>query len=181
MSSKTEMHHSNSYLIYIKYVPRFMKRYNSSSGHIVRYERLSTSRANVNFPRKLEASVASNKIITLSVFRNNTLSYLILIETTCTSIFLVSLFTDFRQRRLKYREWVPYDYSSYAAYCFTYAQQMVSTFHSATVNIACDTFFCALLMHIYCQIEILEYRLRKVSSDQNIMSYCIRHHNRIFE
>ncbi|XP_024872655.1 odorant receptor 46a-like [Temnothorax curvispinosus] len=36
-------------------------------------------------------------------------------------------------------------------------------------------------MHICCQIEILEYRLRKILSNQLTVAYCVRHHNRIFE
>lgn len=113
--------------------------------------------------------------------RNNTLRYTILIETTCSFIALMSLLTDFRHKRLTYREWVPYNYSSHMAFCFTYAQQMISTFHCATVNVACDTLICAFLMHVCCQLEIMEYRLKKLSNNYVTLGYCIRHHNRIFE
>nr|XP_012230606.1 PREDICTED: odorant receptor 46a, isoform A-like [Linepithema humile] len=113
--------------------------------------------------------------------RNNTLRYTILIETTCSFIALMSLLTDFRHRRLTYREWVPYNYSSHMAFCFTYAQQMISTFHCATVNVACDTLICGFLTHVCCQLEILEYRLKRLSNNNVTLGYCIRHHNRIFE
>ncbi|XP_071631631.1 odorant receptor 46a-like isoform X3 [Temnothorax longispinosus] len=42
----------------------------------------------------------------------NTLWYTILIETTCASTALISLFTDFRKSTLTYREWTPYNYTS---------------------------------------------------------------------
>ncbi|XP_077264619.1 odorant receptor 46a-like isoform X2 [Temnothorax americanus] len=87
------------------------------------------------------------------IIRNNTLRYTILIVTSWTSLILTSLLTDFRHRKLTYRGWIPYDYSSYATFCFTYAVQ----------------------------IEILEYRLRKFLCNQFSLGYCIRHHNRIFE
>lgn len=102
-------------------------------------------------------------------------------ETTCSFIALTSLLTDFRQRRLTYREWVPYDLSSYILYSFTYAQQMFSTYHCATVNVACDALLCGFLMHVCCQLEILEYRLNRISDNQFTVGYCIRHHNRIYE
>ncbi|XP_011640465.2 odorant receptor 46a-like [Pogonomyrmex barbatus] len=115
------------------------------------------------------------------IIRNNTLRYTSLIGTTCLFISLVSLFTDFRHRKLTYREWVPYNYSSYMTYSLTYAQQMISTMHCACVNVGCDTLLCGFLMHICCQIEILEYRLKKVLNNQFTLGYCVRHHNRIFE
>jgi len=113
--------------------------------------------------------------------RNNTLRYIILVATTCTFVISSSLFTDFRHKKLKYREWIPFDYSSYIIFCFAYAQQMLSACHSAIVNVAIDSLMCGFLMHICCQIEILEYRLKKILGNQLTLSYCIRHHNRIFE
>lgn len=100
---------------------------------------------------------------------------------TCSFIALTSLFTDFKHKRLTYREWVPYNYSSLLTFCFTYAQQMSTTFHVATVNVACDTLICGFLMHICCQISILEYRLKKLSKNQITLGYCVRHHDWIYE
>ncbi|XP_014470127.1 PREDICTED: uncharacterized protein LOC106742051 [Dinoponera quadriceps] len=115
-----------------------------------------------------------------ALIRANTLRYAILIETSWTCTGLTSLLIDFRQGRLTYREWVPYDYcSSYALFFVTYVHQFLSTFYCATVNVACDTLICGLLMHVCCQMEILEYRLNKISQDN--LSYCIRHHNSIFK
>lgn len=110
----------------------------------------------------------------------NTLRYTILIETSWSCSGLTSLLADFRNSRLTYREWVPYDYSSYMVFCITFFHQFLSTFYTATVNVACDTLICGLLMHVCCQIEILEYRFKKLINKQNL-GYCIRHHNSIFE
>ncbi|XP_025074597.1 odorant receptor 46a-like [Pogonomyrmex barbatus] len=115
------------------------------------------------------------------IIRNNTLRYMTLVGISCSLNAVVSFLTDFKNRRLTYREWVPYNYSSYMTYCLTYAQQMITTFHSASVNVACDTLLCGLIMHICCQIEILEYRLKKILNNQLTLDYCVRHHNRIFE
>lgn len=104
-----------------------------------------------------------------------------MIATVWTFMTLMSLLTNFRHRRLTYRGWIPYDYSSYIKFCLTYGQQLLSTFHGASINVACDTLLCGFLMHICCQIEILEYRLKKHLCNQFSLGYCIRHHNRIFE
>ncbi|XP_077264586.1 odorant receptor 46a-like isoform X2 [Temnothorax americanus] len=115
------------------------------------------------------------------LIRNNTLRYTVLVTATCIIVISSSLFTDFRHKRLKYREWIPYDYSSYKIFCFTYAQQLLSACYSGIVSVAIDSLVCGLFMHICCQIEILEYRLRKILSNQLTVAYCVRHHNRIFE
>ncbi|XP_072754208.1 uncharacterized protein [Anoplolepis gracilipes] len=115
------------------------------------------------------------------ITRNNTLRYTLLIETTVSFIALRSLLTDFKHRRLTYREWVPYDYSSFLLFCFTYAQQMTTTFHAAIVNIACDTLLCGFLVHVCCQIAILEYRLNKLTRNEITLSYCVRHHDWIYK
>jgi len=94
---------------------------------------------------------------------------------------LVSVFAEFRHSRLSYREWIPYDYSSYIVFSVMYAHQSLSTFYCATINVACDALICGLLMHVCCQIEILEYRLKKLLKNQNTLDYCIYHHNSIFE
>lgn len=117
----------------------------------------------------------------ISTYRSNTLRYSILIASSWTFMSLMSLLTDFKHRKLTYREWVPYDYSSYMMFCITYVHQILSTFYCASVNVACDTLICGFLMHVYCQIEILEYRLKKILCDQSILDYCVHHHNSIFQ
>ncbi|XP_012528082.1 odorant receptor 46a isoform X2 [Monomorium pharaonis] len=115
------------------------------------------------------------------IIRNNTLLYTVSVVISVTFVILSSLFTDFRYKKLKFREWIPYDYSSTTMYCFTYFQQMLGACHSVVVTIATDNLMCGFLMHICCQIEILEYRLKKILNNRLTLGYCIRHHNQIFE
>jgi len=122
-----------------------------------------------------------NFFLVILIFRSNTLRYSILIASSWTVMNFMSLLTDFKHKKLRYREWIPYDYSSYMMFCVTYAHQILSTFYCASVNVACDTLICGFLMHVYCQIEILEYRLKKILTNHSILDYCIRHHNSIFE
>lgn len=58
---------------------------------------------------------------------------------------------------------------------------MLSACHSAVVNVATDSLMCGFLMHICCQIDILEYRLKEILKNQLTVGYCVWHHNRIFE
>lgn len=113
--------------------------------------------------------------------RNNTLWYTILVEATCACIALTSLFTDFRRGNLTYREWLPFNYTSKTVFCVMYVRQLMSTAFGATVNVACDSLICGLLLHICCQIEILECRLRKMSLGRSNLSECVRQHDRIFK
>ncbi|XP_072753272.1 odorant receptor 33a-like isoform X2 [Anoplolepis gracilipes] len=112
----------------------------------------------------------------------NTFIYITLVETTCICITMTSLVTEFRKRNLTFRAWLPYDYnSSTIVFCFTYAHQLISLTAGSLVNVACDSLICGLLVHICCQIEILEYRLSKVSNDHNNLRDCVCHHDGIFK
>lgn len=130
---------------------------------------------------KLKARLTKNATVIVIFFSNNTLRYALLVGISCLSMPLVSICSDFKYKRLKYRQWVPYDYSSLMIYCFTYAHQAIAVFHTAGVNIACDSFICALLMYVCCQFEILQHRLKNITDNWNTVAYCIYHHNRIFE
>lgn len=95
---------------------------------------------------------------------------------------MTSLLTEFRKRNLTYRAWLPYNYnSSTIVFCLTYAHQLISLTAGSLVNVACDSLICGLLVHICCQIEILEYRLSKISNGYNNLHDCIRHHDGIFK
>lgn len=114
-------------------------------------------------------------------FRANTIHYAILVETTCVCITLTSLLTDFRKRTLTFRAWLPYDYSLPFLYYITYAHQLISLIIGSVLHVACDGLICGLLVHICCQIKILESRLRRIAREPDILHDCILQHNRIFE
>ncbi|XP_028047908.1 odorant receptor 46a isoform X2 [Monomorium pharaonis] len=115
------------------------------------------------------------------IAQNNTLRYLSLITVTVIIVVVTSVFTVFTNRNLTYKAWVPFNYSYPALYVLVYTHQLIGMGTSGFVNVACDSIICGLLLHICCQLEILEYRLTKVVHGEDILRDCICHHNRIFE
>ncbi|XP_072753264.1 odorant receptor Or1-like isoform X2 [Anoplolepis gracilipes] len=116
-----------------------------------------------------------------SIIQTNTIIYTVMIEGTCGCMTLTSLFTDLRKGDLAYREWIPYEYSSNIMYYIIYFRQLISLTAASVVNVACDCLICGLLLHIYCQIEILECRLKKCLRDQGNLSECVYQHNHIYK
>ncbi|KAL0116264.1 hypothetical protein PUN28_011240 [Cardiocondyla obscurior] len=114
-----------------------------------------------------------------NIVRIHSISYTVLIELTCGFMNLTSLFTDFQKGKLAYREWIPYE--SDAVFYFTYFRQLISLTVASIVNVACDIMIWGLLVHIYCQIEILECRVKKSLRGQGDLGECIRQHNRIYK
>ncbi|XP_036140049.1 odorant receptor Or1 [Monomorium pharaonis] len=115
-----------------------------------------------------------------NIVRTYSIFYTILVEMTCGCMNLTSLLTDFRRGDLAYREWVPYAWSD-TMYYFTYFRQLISSTFGSIINVACDILICGLLLHIYCQIEILECRLKKSLRNQNDLGECVRLHDHIYK
>ncbi|XP_011050408.1 PREDICTED: uncharacterized protein LOC105143655 [Acromyrmex echinatior] len=126
-------------------------------------------------PDEIEIRQKYNNII-----RTNSIIYTVLIETTCGCMNLTSLFTDFRQGNLAYREWILFEWSD-TVYYFTYFRQLMSLTAASIVNVACDIMICGLLLHIYCQIEILECRVRKSLRSRGDLGECVRQHDHIYK
>ncbi|KAL6422681.1 hypothetical protein ACFW04_010725 [Cataglyphis niger] len=115
------------------------------------------------------------------MIQNNTLYCFVLVGSTCVCIALTSLFTNFRRGNLTYKAWLPFNYTSPMLFYLTYAHQLMSMATCALVNLACDCFICGLLLHICCQIEILEHRLNNKSHTRKTLRDCVRHHDLIFD
>jgi len=113
--------------------------------------------------------------------RTNTLRYLILVSMSISSIILTSVFTELMRHNLTYKAWIPFNYSPPAVFSIVYTHQLLAMSTSGIVNVACDSLLCALLLYICCQLEILGYRLTKITHSQGILHDYIHHHNRIFE
>ncbi|XP_025161891.1 odorant receptor Or2-like isoform X1 [Harpegnathos saltator] len=94
---------------------------------------------------------------------------------------LVSLLVDFRKRDLTFKAWFPFDYSVSVIYYFLYIHQIISMALCSFLSVASDCFISGLLLHISCQIEILEYRLSQFANNQAKLSECVSYHYRIFE
>ncbi|EFN77714.1 hypothetical protein EAI_05202, partial [Harpegnathos saltator] len=114
-------------------------------------------------------------------YRTNTLHYMILVELTCISTAIASLCTDYKKEKLTFRAWLPYDYSSTTLFHLTYFHQLISLTVGSVLHVACDGLICGLLLHICCQIEILNYRLRKIAQDSEILRDCVIQHSLIFK
>lgn len=115
-----------------------------------------------------------------SFYRLYTLHYAILGLVTCASITFISLLTDFGERKLTYRAWMPFEYSSTIVFCILYAHQLIGLIMAALLNVACDGLICGLLVHICCQFEILACRLRRIMLYSNTLRNCVRQHCNIF-
>ncbi|XP_012230984.1 odorant receptor 46a-like [Linepithema humile] len=115
------------------------------------------------------------------IIQNSILRYLFIVLMAIVSTILTSLVTEFKKGNLTYKAWVPFDYSSFVIYILVYIHQLIGMATSGIVNVACEGVICALLLHICCQLEILEYRLTKMTQNQDILRDCISHHIRIFE
>jgi len=91
------------------------------------------------------------------------------------------VFTELARHNLTYKAWIPFNYSPPAIFSVVYTHQLLAMSTSGIVNVACDSLLCGLLLYICCQLEILGYRLTKITYGQSILHDCIHHHNRIFE
>ncbi|XP_070156630.1 odorant receptor 94a-like isoform X2 [Polyergus mexicanus] len=116
-----------------------------------------------------------------NIIQTYSIWYVIMLETTCTCMNISSFFTHFRRGNFAYREWMPYEYSSSIMFCIIYFRQLISLTAGCIVNVACDCLICGLLLHIYCQIEILECRLKKCLRRRGNLAECIHQHHRIYK
>ncbi|XP_071631636.1 odorant receptor Or1-like isoform X1 [Temnothorax longispinosus] len=115
------------------------------------------------------------------VIQNNAMCYAMLVAVSCAFQILVSLLTNFRKRQLTFGGWIPYDYSSFVMFSLTYAHQIVGGVASCIINVACDCLIVGLLLHLCCQITILESRLKGIIYGHYTLSDCVRHHHHIIE
>ncbi|XP_071631638.1 odorant receptor 49b-like isoform X2 [Temnothorax longispinosus] len=86
-----------------------------------------------------------------------------------------------QKRQLTFGGWIPYDYSSFVMFSLTYAHQIVGGVASCIINVACDCLIVGLLLHLCCQITILESRLKGIIYGHYTLSDCVRHHHHIIE
>ncbi|XP_031370969.1 odorant receptor Or1-like [Apis dorsata] len=112
----------------------------------------------------------------------NTLGYFVLLMSSSLCILMGSLLANFKIRKLAFRTWLPYDYSTASAFLLAFAYQIVVATVCTFACVASDTLYSGLLIHISCQFEILEHRLKNIGSDKNYnMKQCVRHHNHIYK
>nr|XP_033199719.1 odorant receptor 33a-like [Bombus vancouverensis nearcticus] len=98
------------------------------------------------------------------------------------SLIVATLMTDFKLKKLAFRAWLPFDFtSSWFTFSMTFIYQFVgSMVISAGISIF-DTLFAGLLLQICCQFEILVNRLHNIGGDEILsLKHCVRHHNAIY-
>ncbi|CAL7950598.1 unnamed protein product [Xylocopa violacea] len=116
------------------------------------------------------------------IVERNAVVYLILVLACVVWISLRSFFTDYKDRKLTLRAWLPYDYSGQLSYTFTYVYQVATATFTCFMNVGCDSLFSGLLIHIYGQFEILEERLKNVEQGQfHLAKQCAKHHYKIYK
>ncbi|XP_015432300.1 PREDICTED: odorant receptor 94a-like [Dufourea novaeangliae] len=114
--------------------------------------------------------------------RTNIIKYTRMVKSSTVMILFTSFLNDFRNGRLTYRAWIPYNYSSTTAFGLTYIHQMMALAIAGYVHLACDVLLCGLLSQICCQFDILQCRLNEVKKNETIaLRECVRHHNRIYK
>ncbi|CAL7950607.1 unnamed protein product [Xylocopa violacea] len=94
-----------------------------------------------------------------------TIYYTFLVELTVLCMILSSLFTDFRDQKLAYRAWLPFDYSVLNYYYVVYAHQIVALIGTSLLNVACDVIVCGFFVHVCSQLEIFKYRLKGITRE----------------
>ncbi|XP_029665581.1 odorant receptor 94b-like [Formica exsecta] len=99
---------------------------------------------------------------------------------TWISITFTSLMTNFGERKLTFRAWVPFEYSSMTLYCLLYIHQLIGLIVGALLNAACDGLICGMMVHICSQFEILTYRLNRIMLYSDDLRNCVQQHCRIF-
>ncbi|XP_043597827.1 odorant receptor 46a-like [Bombus pyrosoma] len=84
---------------------------------------------------------------------------------TVACMILFSFLTDFGDRKLAYKAWLPFNYSVSSCYYIAYAHQIIALIGTALLNVACDMLVCGLLVHVCGQQEILKHRVKKLKKE----------------
>ncbi|XP_076179889.1 uncharacterized protein LOC143153026 [Ptiloglossa arizonensis] len=114
--------------------------------------------------------------------RWNTILYTMVVQSCLIWMFSATILTNFKNRTLTYRAWLPFDYSSYLLFSISYAHQTVGILFCALLNIACDSLCSGLLIHTNCQFEILRHRLQRIiKNERDSAKQCARLHNHIYK
>ncbi|XP_076634663.1 uncharacterized protein LOC143348394 [Colletes latitarsis] len=95
---------------------------------------------------------------------------------------LATLVAATTSRELLFRAWLPFDYSSTITFYSALGFQILCAMIGSISNVACDSLFSGLLIHIYCQFEILGHRLKNILENENdLVKQCNRHHDQIYK
>lgn len=113
-----------------------------------------------------------------------TISYTVMVEFTVFCMIVSSLVTDFRNQRLAYEAWLPFNYSApnYYYYYIAYVHQIIALIGTSLLNVACDVTICGLFVHMYSQQEILKHRLKEIVNvgSRSTIGKIVHFHNYLY-
>lgn len=125
-----------------------------------------------------------------------TIFYSVATELAVWCMTIMTFFQEIPFGVLPYKAWIPYDYSGYRAYWFTFYLQLFSVVLAANFNIGFDSVIPGFILQICAQFNLLKCKLhRAVNSFEGLsgksagsvevyedrLVECIRYHNAIFE
>ncbi|KAF3054560.1 Odorant receptor 016 [Nylanderia fulva] len=111
----------------------------------------------------------------------NTFNYTVMSLISCASFAFTSFFTNFSERKLMFRAWLPFEYSSMTIFCLAFVHQLIASFMATLVNVGCDSLIFGLLANVCCQFEILTYRLKGIMLHSDGLRNCVEQHCKIFK
>ncbi|XP_076241164.1 odorant receptor 4-like [Calliopsis andreniformis] len=110
------------------------------------------------------------------------MTYTTLVVCCVVLLSVTPFFGGLKDKKLICRAWIPYNYSSPPLFFLTIFHQVTSMAYGALLNVALDILFGSLLIHTYCQLEILEHRLTNIKKNENkLVKQCVRHHRKIYK
>ncbi|XP_076648499.1 odorant receptor Or1-like isoform X2 [Halictus rubicundus] len=111
----------------------------------------------------------------------NSIQFMGAIQITMMAMWISTPILQGKNRKLAFRAWFPYNYSSPTLYTVTYLYQAVALTFETSMHVACDTLFSGMLICIYGQLEILGHRLQQITNDEGkSVIQCARHHHKLY-
>ncbi|XP_078053778.1 odorant receptor 49b-like [Augochlora pura] len=115
------------------------------------------------------------------IIEDNAVQFMWLVQATMMLVWVSTPIMEAKNRKLAFRAWIPYNYSSVTLYTMTYLCQYVTLTFDTMMHISCDSLFNGLLICVYCQLEILMCRLQNIKNDQKrAAKMCAFHHHQIY-
>ncbi|KAJ3663363.1 hypothetical protein Zmor_007646 [Zophobas morio] len=101
----------------------------------------------------------------------------------CFLFFFPFMDGSYKEYRLPFWAWYPFDTKKSPVYELTYIYQVLGSWFLASCDIVMDTMFAALLTYIMAQCDILCHDLRNITNGDGSYSAkilkCIKHHKKI--
>ncbi|XP_015180566.1 PREDICTED: odorant receptor 67c-like [Polistes dominula] len=111
--------------------------------------------------------------------RLNTQCYSFLLTLSVSYFLSTSLLTNLKNKQLTFRVWLPFDNNmNNLIFYLINVHQAIALILGAMLHVALDCLIFGFLLHVCCQIQILENRLMMISNDnKSFLRLCIRHYD----